>query len=117
MIWPGMLFNLCVALLFTAYLLRGVRRYERRADAIMAKLDCEHQAQLQKYDALRDEIRASMRSQVDEAIAEMMADAARAEAEAERTLAEIAEYRNYLNESQARTDGHVAGPSLSESMP
>jgi hypothetical protein len=84
MIWPGMLFNLCVGLLFAGYLFRGVRRFERRADAIMVKLDERHAARmarldqphaedLQKYNAARDEIRASLRAQTDCAIAEMMA--------------------------------------------
>jgi len=79
-----MLFNLCVGLLLAGYLLRAVWRFERRADAIMAKLDQAHEArmarlneayetELRKYDTARDEIRASMRTQVDRAIAEINA--------------------------------------------
>lgn len=82
MIWPTMLFNLCVGLLLAGYLLRGVRRFERRVDAIMAKLDERHAErmarldrlhaeEMRKYDTARDEIRESMRSQVDAAIVEM----------------------------------------------
>lgn len=84
MIWPAMLFNLCVGLLLAGYLLRGVRRFERRADAVMAKLDARHAARMArldawadaeeaKYDIARNEIRASMRAQFDAAIAEMTA--------------------------------------------
>jgi nitrogen fixation protein NifU and related proteins len=73
MFWPAFVFNLCVGLLLAAYLLRGVRRFERRADAIMAKLDRWHADELGKFDIARDEIKASLRAQVDAAIAEMEA--------------------------------------------
>jgi hypothetical protein len=84
MIWPGLLFNLGMGLVFAAYLLRAVRRFDRRADALMARLDREyeaylarldreHEAYLAKYDTARDEIRASLRAKTDRAIAEMMA--------------------------------------------
>ncbi|MCI0701938.1 MAG: hypothetical protein L0241_12725 [Planctomycetia bacterium] len=87
--WSGMVFNLCVALVLAAYLLRAVRRFERRADEIMAKLDQQaasftaeldqqHEENMGKYDIARDEIRDSMRTQVDAAIAEMQTKAARA---------------------------------------
>lgn len=76
MIWPSMLFNICVGLLLAAYLLRAVRRFERRADAIMAKMDEAHAESMRKYDIARDEIRASMRARVDQMIAEMEAKAA-----------------------------------------
>jgi hypothetical protein len=82
-----MLFNLCVGLLLAAYLLRGVRRFERRADALMAKfverhlaisakLERNHQEEMRRFDIAREEIKASMRARVDRAIAEMEANAA-----------------------------------------
>jgi hypothetical protein len=82
MIWPAMLFNLCVGLLLAGYLLRSVRRFERRVDALMAELDARHAAhmarldrwreeELRKFDIARDEIRKSMREQIDAAIAEL----------------------------------------------
>src|SRR5579872_4295600 len=73
MIWPAMLFNLCVGLLCAAFLFRAVHRYERRADAIMAKLDQDQELSIRKWDEARMEIRASMRAQTDEAIASMQA--------------------------------------------
>ncbi len=73
MIWQPMLFNLCVGLLLAGYLLRAVRRFERTADRIMTKIDQWHAEELHKFDIARDEIRASMRAQVDRAIAEMNA--------------------------------------------
>ncbi len=72
MIWPGLVFNLCIGLLFAGYLLRAVRRFERRVDAIIAKLDESDAESQRKYDAARDEIRDSMRAQVDRAIADMV---------------------------------------------
>jgi hypothetical protein len=77
MIWPAMLFNLCMALLFAGFLLRAVRRFERTADAIIAKLNEDDAESQRKFDAARDEIRASMRVATDQAIAEMTAMAAR----------------------------------------
>lgn len=82
MIWPAMLFNLCVGLLLAGYLLRGVRRFERRADKVLAKIDRWHAEQVakieraygeerRKYDVARDEIKASLRAKVNRAIAEM----------------------------------------------
>jgi hypothetical protein len=71
MIWPAMLFNLCVGLLLAGFLLRAVRRYERRADKVMAGLDAAHAEDMRKYDIARDEIRASMRRKVDQAVAEL----------------------------------------------
>jgi hypothetical protein len=71
MIWPAMLFNLCIGLLFAAYLLRAVCRYEHRVDAIMAKLDQDEELSIRKWEAARDEIRASMRAQTDQVIARM----------------------------------------------
>lgn len=73
MIWPAMLFNLCVALLGAAYLLRTVRRFERRADEIMAKMDEADAASERKFNAARDEIIASLRAKTDLAIAELAA--------------------------------------------
>jgi hypothetical protein len=71
MVWPAMLFNLCVGLLCAAFLFRAVRRYERRADAIMAKLDREEELSIQRWDVARAEIIVSMREKIDRAIAEM----------------------------------------------
>jgi hypothetical protein len=84
MIWPAMVFNLCVGLLFAGFLLRAVRRFERRADAIMAKIDRRHEENMREYDIARDEIKASMRTQVDRAIAEsqLQIDLANAELQA-----------------------------------
>ena len=65
MFWPPFVFNLCIGLLLAAYLLRAVRRFERTADRIMTKIDQWHAEELRKYDVARDEIRASMRAQVD----------------------------------------------------
>lgn len=74
MIWPGLLFNLGMGILFASFLLRAVRRFERRADALLAALDAAEAEELRKYDDARDEIRASLREQVDEAIAHMRAE-------------------------------------------
>jgi hypothetical protein len=71
MVWPAMLFNLCIGLLFAAFLFRAVRRFECRADGIMAKLDRDEQLSSQKWDLARDEIRASMHIQTDMAIESM----------------------------------------------
>ncbi len=117
MIWPGLMFNLCVGLLFAAYLLRAVRRFELRADAVMVELDRRHEETLRKYDVARDEIRASMRSQIDEAIAEMKVDAERMEAEADRIRAELAANGSHVPGSRANTNGDAAHPPLSRSLP
>ena len=71
MIWPAMVFNLCVGLLFAGYLLRAVRRFERTADRIMVKLDRRTEERMRMLEHERDAIKTSMRSQVDRAIAEM----------------------------------------------
>jgi hypothetical protein len=73
MVWPGMIFNLCLGLLVVAYLLRVLRRYERCVDTIIAKLDRDQEISLRKFDAARDEIRASMRTESDRSIASMQA--------------------------------------------
>ena len=99
MLWPGMLFNLCVGLLLAAYLLRRVRRFAHRADELMARIDREHEARmarsdrfrdecLREYDTAREEIRASMRAQVNAAIANMQAgtDPSRATSPDERSV-------------------------------
>jgi hypothetical protein len=71
MIWPGMIFNLCLGLLTVAYLLRVLRRYEACVDAIIAKLDKDQEMSLRKFEVARDEIRASMRTETDRSIAMM----------------------------------------------
>ena len=71
MFWPAFVFNLCVGLLLAAYLLRGVLRFERRADAVMAKLDQWRAAELRKFDVARDEIKAALRVQVNHALAKL----------------------------------------------
>lgn len=76
MIWPAMLFNLCVGLLLAGFLLRAVRRFERRADAILAELDRRHAENMRNYDIARDQIRTSLHEQTDRAIAEMRAKSA-----------------------------------------
>ncbi len=73
MFWPPFVFNLCVGLLLAAYLLRAVRRFERRADAVMAGLDRWEAEEFRKYDIAEAEIKASMRAKGDAAIAEMQA--------------------------------------------
>lgn len=67
----GLIFNLCVSLLFAAFLIRAVRRFERRADAVMERMDRTFFTELKKYDEARDEIRASMRASINASIAEL----------------------------------------------
>jgi hypothetical protein len=55
--WPVLIANLSVSLLFCGLLLRGVRRFSRRADELIKKMDAE-----------RDEIIASIRDRTDRAI-------------------------------------------------
>lgn len=69
MMWIGFTFNLCVALLLSAYLLRAVRRYERRADAMLARIDAFEEAQRRTFAADRDELRIHLRTQVDAGLA------------------------------------------------
>ena len=71
--WPSVVFNLCVGLLLAGLLLRRVRLFERRMDAIMARFDEADAASQRAFDRTREEIRASMRAQVDATIAEMEA--------------------------------------------
>jgi hypothetical protein len=71
MLLPAMLFNLCLGLLCAAFLFRAVRRYERRADAIVAKLDQDEELSIQKWEIARDEIILSMQEKIDRAIAKM----------------------------------------------
>jgi hypothetical protein len=73
MIWPGMILNLCLGLLAVAYLLRVLRRYEACVDAIIAKLDKDQETSTRNFDAARDEIRTSMRIEIDPSIAKMQA--------------------------------------------
>lgn len=72
--WPVMLFNLCVGLALAAWLLRRTRRFERFADALMERMDRAHDENMRRYDDARDEIRDSMRAQVDAAIATFRTD-------------------------------------------
>jgi uncharacterized membrane protein YccC len=62
-------FNLAVGVLLAAYLIRAVRRFERTADRIEADMDRAFGEQMRKYDQARDDIRASMRADIDQAIA------------------------------------------------
>jgi RNA processing factor Prp31 len=110
MIWPAMLFNLCVGLLFAAYLLRGVRRFERRVDSIIARMDAADAASQARYDAARDEMRASLRAQVDRAVAEMQARVA----ELNAMVAEAAAGRPGR---QPGRNGPAASPDPSEAAP
>jgi hypothetical protein len=89
MIWPAMLFNLCVGLLFAAYLLRAVRRFERRADAIMARLDEEHKSLMAKYDEADAESRRKFSATCEEIIASMRGKADRAVAETQAAIKRI----------------------------
>lgn len=72
MIWQPMLFNLCVGLLFAALLLRAVRRYERRMDAYMARMDTAHAERERKLDAEHAEFKASLRERTDRFLAEFL---------------------------------------------
>jgi hypothetical protein len=113
MIWPAMLFNLCIALLFAGFLFRAVRRFERRVDAIIAKLNEDDAESQRKFDAARDEIRASMRAATDRAIAEMTAMAARS-----THAASAAETDTSSNHDPASPSGDRNGEaSPSESSP
>lgn len=69
--------HLTVSIVFVGLLLRAVRRYENRADEQMKRMDDVYERQMQKYDNARDEIRASMRAQVDGMIAELAAHSPR----------------------------------------
>ncbi len=73
MMWPSIAFNLIMGLVYAGFLLRAVRRYERTADAILAKIDLAEAESDRKYELARDEIKASLRDKVDRAIAEMHA--------------------------------------------
>lgn len=55
--WPVLIANLSVSILFCGLLLRGVRRFSRRTDELIKKMDAE-----------RDEILASIRERTDRAI-------------------------------------------------
>jgi hypothetical protein len=68
-----MIFNLCLGLLAVAYLLRVLRRYEACVDAIITKLDKAQETSMRRFDAARDEIRVSMRTETDRSIAMMQA--------------------------------------------
>ena len=68
MLWPPMIFNLCVGLLLAGYLLRGVRRFERRADTVMDELDRRHKERMQRLETERAEMQRAMRSSVDQMI-------------------------------------------------
>jgi hypothetical protein len=68
MIWPAMLFNLCVALLLAGYLLRAVRRFERTVDRIEGKMEASFAEQMLKYDAARGGINRLVRGALECAI-------------------------------------------------
>lgn len=78
--WPSVVFNLCVGLLLAWYLWRTVRRFERRMDALIARIDVADKAEQRAFARARDEIRAAMRARIDAAIAEMCASCAAASA-------------------------------------
>lgn len=46
MSWIPFGFNLCLALLFAGYVVYRVRRFERWADALIAKLDRQHEERM-----------------------------------------------------------------------
>ena len=60
--WQLIIAELTVSAIFIGLLVRALRRYERHLVAVESSLD-----------HFRDEVRASMRAQVDQAIAEMVA--------------------------------------------
>ncbi len=62
-------FNLVVGVLMAGYLIRAVRRFERTADRIEADMDRAFAERMREYDQTRDAIRASMRADIDQAIA------------------------------------------------
>ncbi len=71
MFWTVLIPHLTVSAVFIGLLVRALRRYDRHVDAIIAKLDEDDAASQRAFDVTRDEIKASMRAQVDAAIAEM----------------------------------------------
>lgn len=107
MFWPVMVFNLCVGLLFAAYLLRAVRRFERCADAIMAKLEQDEELSIRKWEAARNEIRDSMKKETDRSIARMQVtiEKFRAMVNAE-PVQELAAPRLFLGEIDP-SDAHI----------
>jgi len=63
--------HVTITAVFVGLLLRALWRYERRADALLAKYD-EWDAESERtFAQIRDEVLASIRAQVDTAIAEM----------------------------------------------
>ena len=67
----GLIFNLCISTIFAGFLIRAVRRFELRADAVMERMDRTFFTELKKYDEARDEIRASMQASINASIAEL----------------------------------------------
>ena|SRR6266540_3617784 len=102
MLWLSVIFNLAVGLLFAGLLLRSVRRFERRADAMMARLDADDAESQRRFDEARDQIKTSMRRQIDQAIAEMQVSIQRLQ---------VANMPRSLN----GTNGH-ASPSATEKV-
>jgi hypothetical protein len=107
MIWPAMVFNLCVGLLFAGFLLHAVRRFERRADALMAELDRRHEQRMRKLDAERDEVLASLRARTDRSIAKVQANA--------ETNAETSAYGSVIGSTDHNGLAHQPHPSETSS--
>ncbi len=62
--------HITVSVMLIGLLFNALRRYERRADAIMKRMDGNCEAELRKYDEARDEISASLRARTDAALIE-----------------------------------------------
>ncbi len=70
--WQVFVFDTVAVLLFCGYLFRDVRRYERRADAFMAKMDADFAKRERKLDVEHAEFKASLRERTDRFIAEFL---------------------------------------------
>lgn len=70
--WQVYVFDIVVVMLFGGFLFRAVRRYERRADAFMAKMDAAHAERMRKLDVEHQEYIASLRGRTDRFIAEFL---------------------------------------------
>lgn len=60
--------HVTVSAVLIGLLFNALRRYERRADAIIKRMDENCEAELPKYEQARDEIRASLRAKTDAAV-------------------------------------------------
>lgn len=65
MLWQPLLANLCFSLLFAALLLWRVRRFDRRMDALDARMEAAHEERMRKADAAHAEFLASFREESD----------------------------------------------------